>query len=491
MTGRRGAREAKRAFDVPWPVTAISCPHDGPAMSNRLELHPQDALSEFDLSPCAQEPIHGPGAIQPHGAMLAALVDSGIVTHASANLMAILGLSAEAVLGQSLARALGDTAARILQGVDLRDGATLGQVHFLSAPHGTLSLHGHRSGRHICVDIEPTLPDSGQKQLFTMVQAVLETFRQATTRAELCELAVRGLKAITGYDRVMAYRFGEDGHGEVTAEARIAQVEPYLGLRYPATDIPPQARRLYLRQRVGAIADANYQPVPLVCDHSRDEGKSLDLTHSALRSVSPLHREYMRNMKTAASLTVGLSHGEKLWGMLVCHHATARTAGPELRAAADMIGQVVSLLLGSLGEAEVYSQQIERAGVLRALISRLAAPMPLPEALAAAEAELLDLVNADGAVVRFSGSLFCLGRTPPLSAAEHALALLQPDAAGEPLAVDDLGLRYLELASCTSKGSGALLLPIAHDADDAILWFRPELSRTVLWGGNPTDSTLS
>jgi diguanylate cyclase (GGDEF)-like protein len=460
-------------------------------MSDRVELYDLGGVPEFELSPCAQEPIHSPGAIQPHGAVLAGLLDSGLVTHASANLMAILGLPAEAVLGQSLTKALGETAGRLLQGVISQDGATLGQMHFLQALHGSLSLQGHRAGRYICVDIEPVRHDSGPKQLFTIVQTALETFRQATTRTELCELAVRALKTITGYDRVMAYRFGDDGHGEVIAEARLAQLDPYLGLRYPATDIPPQARRLYLRKRVGAIADSSYGPVPLISDHPLDEGEPLDLTHSALRSVSPIHREYMRNMKTAASLTVGLSHGETLWGMLVCHHATARIAGPELRAAADMIGQVVSLLLGSLGEAEVYAQQIERAGVLRALISRLAVPMPLPEALAAAEAELLDLVNAEGAIVRLSGSLFCLGRTPPSSAAERALALLWPDAAGEALAVDDLGLRHLELASCTSKGSGALLLPIALDTDDAILWFRPELSRTVLWGGNPTEHAIS
>jgi light-regulated signal transduction histidine kinase (bacteriophytochrome) len=189
-------------------------------MSDRVELYPLGGVPEFELSPCAQEPIHSPGAIQPHGAVLAGLLDSGLVTHASANLMAILGLPAEAVLGQSLTKALGETAGRLLQGVISQDGATLGQMHFLQALHGSLSLHGHRAGRYICVDIEPVRHDSGPKQLFTIVQTALETFRQATTRTELCELAVRALKTITGYDRVMAYRFGDDGHGERIAEAR-------------------------------------------------------------------------------------------------------------------------------------------------------------------------------------------------------------------------------------------------------------------------------
>ncbi|MGA2128391.1 MAG: ATP-binding protein, partial [Xanthobacteraceae bacterium] len=275
--------------------------------------------------------------------------------------------------------------------------------------------------------------------------------------------------------------------GEVIAEVCAAQLEPYLGLRYPAGDIPPQARRLYLRQRVCAMADSGSEPVPLLVDPGLDDGTALDLTHSALRSISPIHREYMRNMKNAASLTVALAPGPDLWGMLVCHHATARVAGPELRAAVDIFGQVVSLLLGSLALAEVHAQRAARSATLRALIDRLAAPMAVAEALAAAEAELLQVVGAAGAVVRFSGTLRCLGRTPPPLAVERALAVLQVEPGSDMLALDDLGLRHPELAACRSEGSGALLLPLAHGADDAILWFRPELLLTVAWAGNPAE----
>jgi diguanylate cyclase (GGDEF)-like protein len=434
-----------------------------------------------DLTSCEREAIHIPGAIQPHGALLAVLLDGRLVTHASANLAAILGRSAEAVLGRQLEEAVGKGACRVL----LHD-AVPGQVYSLRGPNrATLHLRAHRTARHICVDIEPVRRGPGQGPPVTMLQSVLSTFRHATGRSELCQLAVRGLRTISGYDRVMAYRFGEDGHGEVIAEARAAKLEPFLGLRYPAADVPPQARQLYLRQRVGTIADSDYQPVPLLSHPALDDGTPLDLTHSALRSVSPLHREYMRNMKTAASLTIGLANGQTLWGMLVCHHATPRTAAPDLRAVADMIGEVVSLMLSSLGEAEVYARRFDREATLRALADRLAAPVPLPEALAAAEAELLDLVAATGAVVRFSGTVFRIGRTPPLSDAERALMVLQAQAGGEVLAIEDLGLRYPELTACTKAGSGALLLPLTPASDDAILWFRPELSRTVTWGGNP------
>jgi diguanylate cyclase (GGDEF)-like protein/PAS domain S-box-containing protein len=457
-----------------------------------MNVHPissrKGALPALDLSGCASEPIHIPGAIQPHGAVLAALADGLLVTHASANLAAILGRPVDAVLGRSLDNAIGAPACRTLLDAGTSGGVASDRVHSLSLPDGgTLYLRAHRTGRHVCVDIEPTNLEPLQRWPIFTARSVVGTFEHAASVVELCDLAVQGLKAISGYDRVLAYRFAGDGHGEVIAEAREAPLEAYLGQHYPASDIPPQARDLYLRQRVGSIADSSYTPVPLCVDPTLDDGVPLDLTRSALRSVSPCHCEYMRNMNTAASLTVGLSSGPHLWGMLVCHDTKPRRAGFELRAAADMIGQVVSLLLVSTGEAELAAQRLERNATLRALADRLASPVPLPEAFAAAEAELLHLVDAAGAVVRLSGTLLFFGRTPEPSVIKSALAVLHSSADGEPVAVDDLGVRYPEFAGSLSEASGALLLPLASGDDDAILWFRPELERTIVWGGNPAE----
>jgi diguanylate cyclase (GGDEF)-like protein/PAS domain S-box-containing protein len=440
----------------------------------------------IDTRFCENEPIHIPGAIQPHGALLAALADGLLVSHASANLLTILGRPAREVLGAKLQEVIGKPACAAL--LDLAPGRCIvsDQTHLLAGPHGdTLELRAHRSGRHICVDIEPANFQALHTQPIVMAQKVLTSFEHAAGALELCELAVNGLKSITGYDRVMAYRFGENGDGEVIAENREAHLEPFLGLRYPAADIPPQARRQYLRQRVGAIADASYVPVPLLADPMLDDGSPLDLALSALRSVSPIHREYMRNMKTAASLTIGLRSRRELWGMLVCHNASARVAGPELRAAAGTIGQVVSLLLEGLGEAEVLAHRVERDFRLRSLVHSLATSEPLPQALASAKADLLHLVDAGGAVLRFSGVHTFLGRTPPEPCAQLALATLLEQARGNVLALDDLSQRYPQFGECTTLGSGALLLPLAPGSADAILWFRPEISRTVTWGGNP------
>ncbi|MFL5256291.1 MAG: EAL domain-containing protein [Rhodopila sp.] len=362
----------------------------------------------------------------------------------------------------------------------------LGPLPGLPAPDGgTLHLHAFRSGRHIGIDIERISAGPTPGSLATAARSVLETFRHATGSAELLDRAVRGLKTLLGYDRVIAYRFHEDHHGEVIAEAREDPLEPYLGLHYPAGDIPTQARALYLRRRVGEIPDACYQPVPLLAETAPGVDHALDLTHSALRSVARSHTQYMRNMKTAASLTVALPDGLNLWGLLVCHHSTARTAGPEQRAVADMIGQVTSLLLARLGDAEATAQRLARTVTLRNLTRLMSAPVPLPQAMAEAGSELLALVEATGALIRMAGSVVTLGHIPPIEAAERALAVLYAEAAGNVVAVDNLGIRDPELAACISQGSGALLLPLAPETDDAILWFRPELARTIAWGGNP------
>lgn len=456
-----------------------------------MNVHDQTAgaipQSLSKLAMCAQEAIQFPGAIQPHGAVLAARTSDLIVTHASANLGQILGIPAEEALGQHLCKVVGEDACLPLR-ANVRGEVGLGQSDYLTLPDGdVLHLHATIAGPLCCIVIEKTA-EFRRGLLGVMAQVVLETFNGATTRLELCEVAVRGLKTLAGYDRVLAYRFDEAGHGEVIAEAREDRLEPYLGLHYPASDIPAQARQLYLRQRVGAIADSSALPVPLLVHPTMHDGTPLDMTHCSLRAVSPIHLEYMRNMGTAASLTIGLADEQELWGMLVCHHGTLRVAGAELRAAADIIGKVVSLLLVSLGQSEAYVERIDRKDTLRSLAEQMETPECLLDALAAAGPDLLKLVKAGGAILRFSGATRLVGSTPPEEAALHALSVLSLAAAGEVMAADNLGLHYPELADCTRDGSRALLLPLAQSGDDAIMWFRPESSRHIIWGGNPDTS---
>ncbi len=467
-------------------VAGVDAKADAPAGDGPPGGRPIDRIPGDSSYLCEREPIHLPGAIQPHGALLAVLEGSRAITHASANLFEILGHHAIDLLGKPLDTAIDEKACvALLRPVSSEQ--RLARAHVVTGPTGKkVYLHAHRTGPYICIDIEPMRPD-GDRTLPTLgAQSLMDSFQHASDCATLCELAVRGLKDVTGYDRVMAYRFSEKGHGEVIAEALEPHLAPYLGLRYPASDIPAQARRQYVRQRVGAIADSSYEPVPLLVDPSLRQVVPIDLTHSGLRSVSPVHCEYMRNMQTAASLTIGLAQEGRLWGMLVCHHERPRIAGPEVRAAAGMIGEVVSALLANREAAELRAQRSSRKAILAELTRHLSSALPLPDAFAAAETALLGLVDATGAVIEIGGTRFCVGRTPPLPATEIALEGLRIIAASNLVAIDEVALRFPELEACRAEGSGARFLPLEPGGDDAILWFRPELSRTVLWGGDPT-----
>ena len=454
---------------------------------------------EPDLSICDREPIHIPGSIQPQGALLTVRPSDFLVTQASANLSSVLGLAADMSLGQPLYEVLGRPLQDVLghevrlamEDFVSRDVYAPNNVFCLAGPARTqVSLRAHRSGQVICVEIEslaPNMPDG--RSSVSMAQSILRTLAQAATVNELCALAARELKELTGYDRVMIYRFDDQGNGEVVGEALEPVLAPFIGLHYPATDIPVQARQIFLRQRVRLIGNIAYVPVPILSDPLLHDGAPLDMTLCALRGVSPVHIEYLGNMGVVATFAVALSYSKNMWGLVVGHHGVPRWMDTEHRAAIDIIGQMMSSLLQTLCASELHGRRNSFGNSMRSLGPRLAVSAFAGDTLAAPETELLQVTQADGAMIRVAGRVLSIGKVPPAQDAMHAMAVLSREAAGDLLAVDDLGLRYPELASCTPAGSGALLLPLSPSTDDAILWFRPEALQTVTWGGDPKKPT--
>ena len=430
---------------------------------------------------CAREAIHLPGAVQPHGALIAISAGSGRVSHASTSLQKVLGVEACDAIGRVAASVIGEDACRALLGALRMPG--LERSHIMQNSAGeTLYLRSHRTGDHFCIDIEPFRTEPSSRLPIIAALSVVESFKAARTCVHLCESAVEGLRSIAGYGRVMAYRFGPDGDGEVVAEIRAPEMAPYLGLHYPASDIPPQARLQYLALHVGSVADANYVPAPLMESVDGGVSEPLDLTHSSLRSVSPFHREYMRNMGTVASLTVALLEGERLWGMLVCHHGSPRVAGPELRAAAGMIGQVVSLLIPSVTAFETLARQDSKHSSLMSLVAEMGASRPLADTLVACGSELLGLVDATGMIARVDGNWARVGRLPPQGTADRLIAELLAHDQSQLLALTDLPARFPTLGLAGEQACGALLLRLPRD--DFAVWFRPEIGHTVHWGRN-------
>ncbi len=319
--------------------------------------------SDADLAACAHEPIHVPGAIQPHGALVAADERSLRITHVSANLARATGVAGRGQLGRPLSDLLGTEAVTAILEALAAERYSAGNLLTLSLPFPRdprRNVMAHRHDGRIVVEIEPASAENDYEMALARAQAVVCNLRRTASLGELCDRAAREIRALTGYDRVMVYRFDADGHGQVVAEDRLPGLESYLDLRYPATDIPAQARRLYLLQRVRTIGRVDYEPVQVLADGALGDAAPLDMTYCALRSVSPIHLEYLANMGVGATLAISIVQDDALWGMVVCHHGAPRTPSAETRSLCDLVGQLLGLLVGEVGEREDLRLQMRR-----------------------------------------------------------------------------------------------------------------------------------
>ncbi|WP_140884289.1 bifunctional diguanylate cyclase/phosphodiesterase [Muricoccus nepalensis] len=437
-----------------------------------------------DLTTCDREPIHTPGSIQPHGAMIVLDARDLRVTHISANLPTRL-------LGRPAPEALDNSIVLAAQTALHEDGHSLSRIHAAprtpELPYSEMVVH-HLDGR-IYAEFETPVSDHDEAGAVAGVQAIIQALRRTRSRQELCDVAVRELKSLTGFDRVMAYRFDPAGNGEVIAEACEPELEPFRGLHFPASDIPKQARQLYLRQRVRTIADVGYTPVPILTEAIRPghaEVAALDMSLCHLRGLSPLHIEYLQNMGVGATLAISLIPDDALWGMLICHHRTPRRVSARVRALCDLIGQLMSFLIGEKGQNERLAERVVRARILDAIGERVNAAAAMPvQALLERPEEVLELLEADGALVQIGNQTQLFGRTPTLPQALTIAATMRARHGGEAAATNALGTIAPELGPLSGVAGGALVLPILHGPDDFIVWFRDQVAQTVTWGGNP------
>ena len=326
-----------------------------------MPLPAERTMSSPWLTECERELIHQPGAIQSWGALLIADEAELIVRYASANLADYIQVSAADAIGKPVGAVLEpETAARLVAAAvsEPRPGSAVA----CAEPAGdrpALTLSSYRLNGSIYIELE--LPaEATHAVTWSDARAVIEAIRGARSLPSLMTIAAAELRRATGFDRSMVYRFDAIGHGEVVAENCAPDLESFLGLHYPASDVPRQARRLYLRQRVRAIEDALAAPVPLA--GSAGGSATPDLSLSALRAVSPVHLQYLRNMAVRATIAVSLTVDGALWGMLVCHHRGPRRADPGTRALADLIGQVTSLMIGTLRDAEARTAEATAPG---------------------------------------------------------------------------------------------------------------------------------
>ena len=437
------------------------------------------AVDEAALARCADEPIAVPGAVQPHGVLLAVTEPDLAVVVASANAATLFR---RAVHGARLDDLLPAADAERLRAGLAGELAELDPLR-IEVAGVDVDVVVHRADGLLVTEWEP-VPGAGQAGVVwhRRLPRVLQRLSAAGGLDELTAVLARDVRTLTGFDRVMVYRFDADWNGEVVAEDRRADLEPFLGLRYPASDIPAQARALYTTSWMRLIPDASYRPVPL--EPAAIDGRPLDLSGAMLRSVSPVHLEYLANMGVVASMSVSLMDRGRLWGLIACHHY----AGPHRpsyadRVAAEFLGRTASLLLPTTVDAGERAGQVEvaqRQAQLAAAVGRTS--RALAPALTRGEVTALHLLPAGGAAVRLGGDLQLLGATPP---ADRVVPLVRALLATGVHSTDAVGRVVPGAADLADTASGVLVAEVAGGRDDFVAWFRPETVREVTWGGNP------
>lgn len=450
--------------------------------------------SVVDVTDCDREPIHIPGTIQRHGVLLATSIASWEVTHVSDNVADVLRKSPKQILGNDLVGLLGapqierlERALMLATPLVASPARVFGMKLKGSRRTFNVSIHAH-DGRRI-IEIEPTRDEPNVPPL-ELVRTMLARLQQAHSIVELCEETANQLRELIGYDRVMIYRFLHDGSGQVIAESVCDELEPLLNLRYPASDIPRQARELYKRNWIRLISDVQAPPSPILAIPK--EGKRpLDLSFADLRSVSPVHIEYLRNMRVGASMSISIIVGGELWGLIACHHRDANAVPANVRAAAELIGQVFSLQVQTVEGIEAYVTM--RAA--RALLDRVVAEFPVEGDLVDNLAQRLDQIAAfvpcDGAGVWIDGIWRTWRSTP--TAAEVKALVTNAEAMRSRSIVATHNLPTLhppaERWSCAARG--LLAVPLSHTSSDWLLFFRREAAQVVEWAGNPSKPVLS
>jgi two-component system, chemotaxis family, sensor kinase Cph1 len=465
--------------------------HDSPPS---LTSH-AEAATPVDLTSCDAEPIHIPGSIQPHGVLLALTEPDLRVVQTSSNTLDHFGIAPSAVLGATLADLLdadGLAAVRSAAAnasarragalpIAVRGRAFDGILHYV---HGLLVL-----------ELEPALalstaPDAGD-DFQSLASRYVYRLQEVQTFEDLWPTLATSIAELSGFDRVMIYRFDEhDGSGVVIAEHKQPDQEAFFGLHYPASDIPQQARRLYVRNRLRLIGDAAYRPSPIVPTDNPLTGQPLDLSDSVLRSVSPIHCEYLRNMGVRASMSVSLVKDEQLWGLIACHHREPRFVPYAVRMLCHFLGDVVSWTLGS---RLAYAESGDRAradGTLGQLTRKLATEPALAPALTQGATTALDLIDAGGFALAYEGSLTTCGVTPSPEQIEALLRWLEATMTGTVFSTHALPAAYPPSLAFKAEASGVLAVAVSRAQRVFLLWFRPEAVHEVHWAGDPAKVAL-
>jgi light-regulated signal transduction histidine kinase (bacteriophytochrome) len=463
--------------------------------------------AEVDLTNCDREPIHIPGAILPHGAMLVLDPESLEVLQAAGDCKRLLGIATSELLGRradAFFRADQIERLRALaKAVDLKKPRHLLDPLLRIRTDLPLDVSLHRSDGTLVLEFEAAdTADRFAADPLAAVQEMIAGFGEAASLQALCQLAAERVREVAQYDRVLVYRFMQDDSGWVIAESRKSELQPFLDLHYPAADIPRQARALYVKSWLRLITQVNYDPAPLLPPNNPRTGKPLDMSQAILRDVSPVHRQYLRNMGIDASMSISIIRGDKLWGLIACHHYSSRILPRHLRAVCELFGSMFSLQLEARESGEQFGARLASRAVLQNLMLNLAGADDYAIGLTQQSPNLLDYIHggrnaADGTrqggvAVCVNGQLTFLGITPNQAQILNLVSWLDSKMTHNPgiYSTDRLEEAWPPAAEFTDVAAGLLVISVSPEPSNFIIWFRPELIWTVNWAGEPKKLLL-
>lgn len=444
-----------------------------------------------NLQNCDEEPIHVPGSIQSHGCLLA-IDENRIIRFCSANTETFLKIRPGELLNKPLDAVPVPALAEINFAEQVIDeNLTNYRPVFFSFGEHSFSCTVNLNAPYYLLEIEPSPGDSVVSSLSIFDQAVsFARYMQgsASLRA-LCQRVAEEVKSLTGYDRVMIYRFHDDYSGEIFAEAREPHLEAFFGLRYPPTDIPVQARKLYEINLLRLIPSVIYTPVPIVTLQSASN-ESLNMSRSILRNVSPIHLEYLHNMGVAATLTISLMHGGKLWGMIACHHYSEKYIDHVTRLQAQLQGHFLTSQILVREQAESFAISMEMHDALDKLSG--ISFMPNRDSLAeiAADPRLLSLCNASGAAIVLDGEVYAGGKTPTVQEILELSEWLGNAHPSGSFETQHLSQYFPPAAAYCHSAAGIMYHALTFKAASCVIWFRGETLDEVHWAGDPEKSIV-
>lgn len=447
-----------------------------------------DRDQPIDLTNCDREPIHIPGRIQPHGVLLALQEPDLIVAQISGNASELWNVPVAELIGKPVESLLPEAGMEALRNAcdhhRLDSNPTYlvtMQVGGEGAPFDAIL---HRSRGMLVLELESVSPGAHQ-DTYALVRQAVTQIQSARTMEEMHEAVVLQVKRITGFDRVMVYKFDAAGHGSVVAESKRDDLEPFLGLHYPASDIPAQARRLYTLNLLRLIPDVGYTTADVVPVVSPETGASLDMSYCVLRSVSPIHVQYLKNMGVGASMSISIVQEGELWGLIACHHYSPYRVAYDVRTACEFVGRVVSLQLANKQDAADVSYKIQLKDVQAQLVRQMASEPTYQQGLVGTRPNLLDFIEAEGAAVCTSGEFLKLGRLPDDAFLGRLCQWLAVHGKEEVFATDQLASVFPEASAVPQLASGLLAAVLSAAQQHYLLWFRPEQIQTVNWAGDP------